>query len=44
VDNGHTISVIPVSKNPVKALRGKFKGVDLVGDLLKERQKDRERE
>ena len=42
IDDGHTIAVVPVSKDPIKALRGRFKGVDLLGDLLKERRRERE--
>ncbi len=44
IDDGHSISVVPVPKDPVKALRGMIKGVDLLGELLKERRKDRDRE
>jgi bifunctional DNA-binding transcriptional regulator/antitoxin component of YhaV-PrlF toxin-antitoxin module len=43
IDDGQGISVIPVPKDPVKALRGKFKGVDLMGDLMKLRREERAR-
>ena len=43
IDDGHTIAVAPVSKDPIKALRGRFKGVDLLGDLLKDRRRERDR-
>ena len=44
LDDGHTITVLPVPENPIKALRGKFKDVDLLGLLLKERAEERDRE
>jgi len=44
IDDGHMITVLPVSQDPIKALRGRIKGVDLVGALLKERQEDRQRD
>ena len=43
IDDGHTIAVVPVPEDSIKALRGRFKGVDLLGDLLKERRRERER-
>ena len=44
IDDGHSISVVPIPKDPLKALKGKFKGTDLLGDLLRERKRDRDRE
>ena len=44
LDDGHIITVLPVPENPIKALRGKFKDVDLLGLLLKERAEERNRE
>ena len=44
IDDGHSISIIPVPKDPVKALRGMFKGTDLLKKLLEERKRDRQRE
>jgi bifunctional DNA-binding transcriptional regulator/antitoxin component of YhaV-PrlF toxin-antitoxin module len=41
VDDGHGISIIPVPKDTVKSLKGRFKGVDLMGSLLKMRQEER---
>ena len=44
VDDGHGISVVPIPKDPLKALRGMFKDQNLLKILLEERRKDRERE
>ena len=44
LDDGHTITVLPIPEDPIKALRGKFKDVDLLGLLLKERKEERDRE
>ena len=44
IDDGHTIMVVPVSNDPIKALRGRFKGIDVVNDLLKERRRDKKKE
>lgn len=41
IDDGHTITVLPIPEDPVKALRGKFKDTDLLGLLLKSRRKER---
>lgn len=43
VDDGHTITVVPIPKNPIKALRGKFKDADFLGALLKSRKEERSR-
>lgn len=43
IDDGHTISVIPIPQNPIKALKGKFKNDDLLGALLRSRQEERKR-
>ena len=43
IDDGHSISVVPVPKDSIKALRGKFKNIDLVGLLMKERAQERKR-
>jgi bifunctional DNA-binding transcriptional regulator/antitoxin component of YhaV-PrlF toxin-antitoxin module len=43
IDDGHTISVIPIPQNPIKTLKGKFKNDDLRGALLRSRQKERKR-
>lgn len=44
LDDSQTIQVIPLPADPIKALRGRAKGEHLVGRLLKERRKERERE
>ena len=41
IDDGHTITVLPIPADPIKALRGRIKNVNLVGALLKERQEER---
>ena len=41
IDDGHTITVLPISQNAIKALKGKFKDTDLLEALLKSRQKER---
>ncbi len=44
LDDGETITVIPVPDDPIKALRGRGKGERLVERLLAARREDRERE
>lgn len=41
IDDGHTITVLPIPQNPIKALKGKFKDTDLLGALLESRKEDR---
>lgn len=43
IDDGHTITVLPLPKEPVKELKGRFKGTNLVGALLKAREEERKR-
>lgn len=43
IDDGHVISVVPVVKDPIKALKGKFKDTDLLARLLKERRRESQR-
>lgn len=43
IDDGHTITVLPIPQNPIKALKGKFKDTDLLGALLESRKEDRSR-
>ena len=44
IDDGQVIRLIPISADPVKALRGSGKGQNLTAKLLEERRKDRARE
>jgi AbrB family looped-hinge helix DNA binding protein len=44
LDDGHTIKLIPVPDNPLKALRGRGKGEGMVEKLLEDRLRDRELE
>lgn len=43
IDDGHTITVLPIPQDPIKALRGKFKNTDLLGALLESRKEERRR-
>jgi len=43
IDDGHTITVLPVPSDPIKALKGKFKTVDMLGALLASRKEERKR-
>lgn len=43
IDDGHSITVLPIPEDPVKALKGKFKDVELREALLKYRQEERRR-
>ena len=44
LDDGQSIRVVPVSADPLKALRGRGKGEGLTRKLLQARQEDRERD
>ena len=44
LDDGQTIKVVPVPANPVRALRGRGRGEQLVEQLLATRREDRNRE
>ena len=44
LDEGGVIRVVPVSRDPVSALRGAIEGSGLVEKLLRERRRDRERD
>ncbi|MBE7553854.1 MAG: AbrB/MazE/SpoVT family DNA-binding domain-containing protein [Anaerolineae bacterium] len=41
IDDGDTIRVIPVSRDPIRALRGSGRGEQLLQRLLAARQEDR---
>ena len=43
IDDGQTITVVPVASDPIGAVRGMFKDTDLRSALLKSRRKERER-
>ena len=43
IDDGHTITVLPMPKDPIQALKGKFKDADLLRSLLKSRREERKR-
>lgn len=44
LDDGQTIKVIPVPADPIRALRGRGRGEQLVERLLMARRQDRDRE
>jgi AbrB family looped-hinge helix DNA binding protein len=44
IDDGETIKVIPLPRDPIRALRGCAKGKGLVQYLLASRREERERE
>lgn len=43
IDDGHSITVVPIPENPIKALKGRYKNVDLLGVLLKSRLEEKRR-
>ena len=43
LDDGQAITVVPVPRDPIQALRGRGRGERLVERLLQEREKERER-
>jgi bifunctional DNA-binding transcriptional regulator/antitoxin component of YhaV-PrlF toxin-antitoxin module len=43
IDDGHGITIVPVPKDPLKALRGSWKGHDLMGALEDLRKEERGR-
>lgn len=38
IDDGHTITVLPIPQDSIKAIKGKFKDADLLKALLKSRK------
>ncbi len=44
LDDGDTISIVPVPRDPIKALRGSGRGENLVEQLLEQRKRDLNRE
>lgn len=43
IDDGHSITVVPIPENPIKALKGRYKEANLLGALLRERLEERKR-
>ncbi len=43
IDDGHTITVLPIPVDPLKTLKGKLKGKNLLGKLLTSRKEERQR-
>jgi AbrB family looped-hinge helix DNA binding protein len=43
IDDGHTITVLPIPQDSIKALKGKFKDADLLKALLESRKEERKR-
>ncbi len=41
IDDGHSISVVPVPQNPIKALKGRFKKAHLLKALLRSRKEEK---
>lgn len=41
IDDGHTITVMPITEDPIKALKGRFKDINLLKELLKSRKEER---
>jgi AbrB family looped-hinge helix DNA binding protein len=43
IDDGHTITVLPIPQDSIKAIKGKSKDADLLKALLKSRKEERKR-
>ncbi|TAN45186.1 MAG: AbrB/MazE/SpoVT family DNA-binding domain-containing protein [Nitrospirae bacterium] len=41
IDDGHTITVLPIPNDPIGAIKGRFKNTDLLKALLKSRKIDK---
>lgn len=41
IDDGHSITVVPIPKDTIKTLKGRYKDADLLGALLKSRKEER---
>jgi len=41
IDDGHSISVVPVPHDSIKALKGRYKNAGLLKELLRSRQEER---
>ena len=44
IDDGQTIRVVPLPADPIRALRGRYKGEGLYAMLMQYRREERERE
>ena len=43
IDDGHTITVLPIPRDSIKALKGRYKKINLLNALLKSRREERQR-
>lgn len=43
MDDGHSITILPIAANPVRELKGRLKGAGLLKALLKSRKEERGR-
>jgi bifunctional DNA-binding transcriptional regulator/antitoxin component of YhaV-PrlF toxin-antitoxin module len=43
IDDGNTITVLPIPKDPIKALKGRFEDTNLLQALLRSRKEERKR-
>jgi len=43
IDDGHTITIMPIPEDPIKALKGRFKDANLLQALVKSREEERKR-
>lgn len=43
IDDGHTITVMPIPQDPIKALKGRYRGANLLQALLRSRKEERKR-
>lgn len=41
IDDGHSITVVPIPSDAIRALKGKYKNAHLLGTLLRARQEER---
>ena len=43
IDDGHSIAIVPVAKDPIKSLRGKYRRYDLGSALSRLRTEERKK-
>lgn len=43
IDDGHTITVMPIPHDPIRALKGRFKDTNLLMELMRSRKEERKR-